>query len=546
MSLLSKFFPRRFAASSIADHLGGIWAVSPKHMDLLVHEAISRAAALTGTEVRALMAEAEKIRALSPVSTGGYAAAMDGDGTLRISVNGIITNQDPTCARLMGMTLCWTKEIMQALAYAAASPDVLRVALDVDSPGGTVSGTPEVAVAIRELRGIKSVTSYVTNQASSAGYWIAAAADKIEAQPSATLGCLGAYIVVEDASKAFEAAGIKVNVLRSGPFKGTGVDGDPVTPGMLAKLQENVDTCTAMFAASVAKNRGLSADAVAKLFTGESWFASDAKALGLVDRVVSPSISAPSPSLIAPTNVPTVPTVPGAQAETPAPSRNVAPMPKSVAELERKLEAAKQSKDETKKALKAAVASSAAPAVIQELEQKHSEAKEQKSAVKEALVEARAKEELAEAKAQAKMAELAFGDLKVNAIAAVINRHVDAGRIRPADRAGFERAAQAYEDKPEALDKWLSGLPVQTRSSAKGTTGVQQIPDFSPELTTVDSSVTAEEQAAFAKRNRLDPAKLQAAAHLHVITFEDSADPYKSTVGALDTSGQPINFEKAE
>jgi capsid assembly protease len=163
---------------------------------------------------------------------------------------------------------------------------ISAVVLDVDSPGGVVTGVPEAAAALRELAGAKRVTAVSNGMMASAAYWIASGANEIVSTPSSSTGSIGVWMAHVDLSKALEEAGITVTILSAGKHK---VDGNPYQPlsdDARAALQEQIERTYDWFVADVAAGRGVKASEVKAGFgQGRVLVGKDAKAAGLVDRV---------------------------------------------------------------------------------------------------------------------------------------------------------------------------------------------------------------------------------------------------------------------
>lgn len=95
----------------------------------------------------------------------------------------------------------------------------------------------------------------------SAAYWIASQADAIFATPSARVGSIGVLMPMLDESKAFEQAGLKVELFAAGKFKSIGVAGTSITDEQRAWLQAQVDETYADFKAAVlARGRRITPD----------------------------------------------------------------------------------------------------------------------------------------------------------------------------------------------------------------------------------------------------------------------------------------------
>jgi signal peptide peptidase SppA len=132
-----------------------------------------------------------------------------------------------------------------------------------------VTGVEELANKVRNIA--KPTMSYTDTEMASAAYWVAAAADKVVASPSSTVGSVGVYMVVADYSEAAKAEGIKMIVIKAGQHKAIGVPGAEVTDAHQAHLQEGVDEIHADFKAAVLQTRKLvkAEDMEGQVFSGK-------------------------------------------------------------------------------------------------------------------------------------------------------------------------------------------------------------------------------------------------------------------------------------
>ncbi len=178
-----------------------------------------------------------------------------------------------------------TLDAKQNLQDALDNPNVTATLLIVDSPGGMVAGTGDLADTIANAD--KPVWVYISDQCASAAYWVASQADKVFCNATASVGSIGVYCVIEDTSQLYEDAGVKVHLIKAGAFKGTGVDGVPVTDDQIAEEQREVDEIYSLFVNAVASGRKMTNSQAAQLATGQMWIASKAKDLGLVDGIAS-------------------------------------------------------------------------------------------------------------------------------------------------------------------------------------------------------------------------------------------------------------------
>jgi len=178
-----------------------------------------------------------------------------------------------------------TIRLRRALRDAAADDAVKAVLLAVDSPGGTVAGTAELADAVTALDKAKPVFAYIEDLGASAAYYVAAQARRISANAAAQVGSIGTLVILEDYSAQAEQLGIKVHVVSSGPFKGAFAVGAEIPPDHIAYAQDIVDVYAEQFNQAVKRGRNLSIGAVRELADGRTHIGAQAKELRLIDAV---------------------------------------------------------------------------------------------------------------------------------------------------------------------------------------------------------------------------------------------------------------------
>lgn len=180
-----------------------------------------------------------------------------------------------------------TDEIGAMLDTAVASKAVGGILLEVDSPGGTVSGVPELAAKIRQADQVKPVFASVNSLAASAGYWLASQAREIIITPSGEAGSIGVYTYHADLSKALEQDGIAITAMSAGKFKLEGAPWAPLSEEAQAVIQAQVDEAYGWFIQDVAATRaGGDKTAIRNGFgQGRVLSAKEAKKAGLVDRI---------------------------------------------------------------------------------------------------------------------------------------------------------------------------------------------------------------------------------------------------------------------
>ncbi len=178
-------------------------------------------------------------------------------------------------------------DVEAAIKRAAADDDVAGIVLHIDSPGGTMAGTPGVAEAVFAARQAKPVIAWVPDLAASAAQLIASQAQRIVIGPAATMGSIGVYTVVHDMTKLAEKEGIAVEVFRSdGSYmKGAGEPGTALTDDQRAEIQRHINGMNDRFVQYMMRGRGMSRDQVKALNTGQTWIGSEAIAHDLADEV---------------------------------------------------------------------------------------------------------------------------------------------------------------------------------------------------------------------------------------------------------------------
>ena len=158
----------------------------------------------------------------------------------------------------------------------------------VDSPGGTVAGTPETANLVRQAAQTKRVVAVVDTLCASAAYWIASQANEIVMTPSAEVGSIGVLCVHMDLSGMLEAAGVKATVLRSVPAKAEMNPFEPLSPEALDHNKAELAAVHSDFVKAVAQGRGVQTSRVADSFgKGRTVRADQAVKLGMADRIGS-------------------------------------------------------------------------------------------------------------------------------------------------------------------------------------------------------------------------------------------------------------------
>ena len=187
-----------------------------------------------------------------------------------IEISGAITEAEDTLARLK----------------AFREDDTVRaIVIRINSPGGAVSPSQEIYSEIRKTIPTKKVIASMGSVAASGGYYLAAAANGIVANPGTITGSIGVIMGYTDLQEVFRKIGLTPVVIKSGAFKDMGSPLREMTPEERAILQGFVDQIHGQFVQAVAEGRNMDSAAVAPLADGRIYSGQEALELGLVDRL---------------------------------------------------------------------------------------------------------------------------------------------------------------------------------------------------------------------------------------------------------------------
>jgi signal peptide peptidase SppA len=206
-------------------------------------------------------------------------------GIARIQVEGTLVQKLGSLRPYSGMT--GYSGIRQAFLSAVTDRAVKAILLDIDSPGGEVSGCFDLVDAIYEQRGRKPIWSVLNENAYSAAYAIASAADYITVPRTGGVGSVGVICMHVDFSRALDANGLKVSFITYGDRKADGHPEIPLSDEALANLQADIDMMGQLFVDTVARNRGVSASKIRDM-QAACYLGGPGVGLGLADAVMAP------------------------------------------------------------------------------------------------------------------------------------------------------------------------------------------------------------------------------------------------------------------
>lgn len=176
---------------------------------------------------------------------------------------------------------------LEELEKAKKDKNIKGVLFVVNSPGGAVAPSVELAYAIKELKEIKPVVVYASGVIASGSYYASIWANQIVANPGSVVGSIGVIMQGVNAEDLMEKIGISTQTVKAGKYKESGTPTRKWTEFEEKQLQNVIDDTYNMFITDVATARNLDVKnhtsfADAKIFTSKQ-----AKEVGLVDEVAT-------------------------------------------------------------------------------------------------------------------------------------------------------------------------------------------------------------------------------------------------------------------
>jgi protease-4 len=194
-----------------------------------------------------------------------------GDGKVGIvEISGVITD---------------SSETIRLLKLFREDKAIKAIVLRVESPGGVVGPSQEIYQEVRKTVSTKKVVASMGAVAASGGYYVAAAADGIIANPGTITGSIGVIMGYTNFEKLLEKIGLTPVVIKSGEYKDMASPTRQMTPREAEALQYFVDQTHNQFVKAIAEGRDMDLDHVESLADGRIYTGEEAMKNGLVDRL---------------------------------------------------------------------------------------------------------------------------------------------------------------------------------------------------------------------------------------------------------------------
>lgn len=209
------------------------------------------------------------------------------DNVAIVPIEGVIAQRANIFSRISGAAS--SQLIERDIRGALADSSVRAILLTIDSPGGTVHGTQELADLIDRAREEKPIASLATAQMASAAMWIGAAADRVYITGDIVMtGNIGIVATHVDRSAQDQALGVKRSEIVAGKYKRVVSATGPLSEEGQAHMQAMVDYIYSVFVGDVAAYRGVSVEqALSAMAEGRTFIGRQAIEAGLVDGVAT-------------------------------------------------------------------------------------------------------------------------------------------------------------------------------------------------------------------------------------------------------------------
>ena len=203
-------------------------------------------------------------------AVGRVGSVYRSDYIARIAVTGVIFDD------------AWRRKAIERVGKDSRAKALI---VHVDSPGGTVVGGETLFKSLRRIARKKPVVAVMGQVATSAGYMVALAADRIVAREGTITGSIGVVLQTTEITGLLEKLGISAEAIKSGPLKAAPSPFERMTPEVRKATQELVDDIHRMFVDMVAKRRKMTVQKVRALADGRVFTGRIALARKLIDGI---------------------------------------------------------------------------------------------------------------------------------------------------------------------------------------------------------------------------------------------------------------------
>jgi protease-4 len=224
--------------------------------------------------------EEDQISTINATELGGQAKSKNITSTNRIAV--ILAEGEIVDGNAEGAIS--SEKFAKEIRKARKDENIKAIVLRVNSPGGSILASDVIWREMSEAKKVKPVIVSMGEVAASGGYYIAAPADTIVAQPNTITGSIGIFGILFNVQELVnDKLGVTTDVVSTGELSDFGNMARPLTEVERTIIQSSVEDGYETFISRVAEGRGMHPDSVRKVASGRVWTGTQAKARGLVD-----------------------------------------------------------------------------------------------------------------------------------------------------------------------------------------------------------------------------------------------------------------------
>ncbi len=178
-----------------------------------------------------------------------------------------------------------SRDIIHSLKRFRENSSIKAIVIRIDSPGGAVGPAQEIFREIRKTVKTKKVIASMGSVAASGGYYVAAGANGIIANPGTITGSIGVIMGFANFQELLRKIGMVPVVIKSGQYKDIGSPVREMTKDERGILQNLSNRIHRQFIVDIAKGRGMDLSKVEGIADGRIFTGEEAKNLGLIDRL---------------------------------------------------------------------------------------------------------------------------------------------------------------------------------------------------------------------------------------------------------------------
>lgn len=196
-----------------------------------------------------------------------------------IPVRGVLTRHAADIP--MSSCGCGLDTVEAMIDNAMEDSNIKRLIFDFNTPGGAVTGIPELAARIGNISS-KETIAFTDDECCSGGIWLATQTQKFYTTASASVGSIGVWTAYLDLTRMMEQKGIRMQSIQAGEYKLMGAYWKPLSKEEIGILQKEIDAIHADFKAAVNSRRNVDNQFMeGQIFDGEQ-----ASEIGLTDGII--------------------------------------------------------------------------------------------------------------------------------------------------------------------------------------------------------------------------------------------------------------------